>query len=138
MSESSEDSQPDAPKRLGRPRLAQTAKPISRTVRIPLQTYDDITIYLKTLLKKTGKQIDRKDVIAHAWDQFRHQKQTANWNLVTGERRVILLTVIAFLAETPEGRPEAELVDSLLISMGMAVRMSSRVMRFSRKAGTIN
>ena len=138
MAEGSEDTQPEARKRLGRPKVTVAAKPVSRTVRIPLQTYDEMTSYLKNLIERTGKQIDRKDLIAHAWDVFRHTNQTAKWDLVTGDRRVILLTVLGFLAEVPQGHPDAELVDSMLLTLGVAVKLSTRMMRINRKAAQLS
>lgn len=130
--ESPEEPEVPARKRVGRPRKDKKAEPITRTVRVPLQVYEDMTDLLAKQRKRTGQAIDLKDVLTNAWTAYRKSGETANWSLITGRRRLILIGLIAFLAETPEGKPEAQLVDSMLVSIDLVVKFGKKLKRALR------
>lgn len=130
--EPSDEPQPQGRKRVGRPRVEKKAEPLTRTMRVPLQAYDDITTYIKRLEKRTGRTIDRSDLIANAVTDWLRKDETVKWPFITGKRRLILLTLIGFLAETPEGRPEAQLVDAMLASLALAVQFGKKLKRALR------
>ena len=124
-----DDSEVHGRKRVGRPRVNHKAEPKSRTVRIPLQMYDELSTYLEWQVKRSGSAIDRSEVIHNLWIDHRERHETVNWSKITGQRRVILIGLVAFLAHTPEDQPEAEAVDSMLVSIDLAVRVAKRLQR---------
>jgi len=124
-----DDSEVHGRKRVGRPRVDHKAEPISRTVRIPLQMYDELTTYLEWQIGRSGSAIDRSELLHNIWIDYREKHETVNWSKITGRRRIILIELVAFLAHTAEDRPEAEVIDSMLVSMDLAVRVAKRLQR---------
>lgn len=104
----------DERKKPGRPRKEKRAEPKSRTARIEVEMYEQMSGYLEWQRRTTGKSLQRSELLWNAWLAFCQFPEPPDLSLITGKRRRALMAMLEYFSRAPANDHDAKAMDSVL------------------------